>query len=306
MKTIAKSLVKKVLPQSVHQNLRSFLKTVPHMLDKREAQRILETASDTPSYLDGNALEILQERFPFPPEYGWDLDTLDSRGKERAAELLRFPGAQAAESYLELGCWDGMVSCYLASTGKRATAIDYRDIGFDERASRQGVRLIQMDAADLQFNDGEFDFVFSYDAFEHVASPEEVLLEALRVVKKGGYIYLDFGPLYYSPFGEHAYDSITVPYCQFLFSRKLINDFAGEKGLKLIDFDHVNGWSLESYRSLWNKYSHVLKRVRYYESVELSHLDLMRTYPSCFRSKSDYFENFIVDNIKVLFRKTDD
>lgn len=164
---------------------------------------------------------------------------------------------------------------------------------------------MMMDAADQQFDDETFDFVFSYDAFEHVASPADVLSEAARVLKKGGYLYLDFGPLYYSPFGEHAYDSITVPYCQFLFAKDVINDFAVHKGLKPIDFSHVNGWSLEDYRDLWKTNSRALRPVRYYESTELSHLDLIRTYPSCFRSKSECFDNFVVDSVKALFRKAE-
>lgn len=299
-----KSLAKKVLPQSVHHNVRELVKNGPRIREKRETQRIFSAAPDQPSYLDGDALEMLQNRYPFPPKYGWDPKSIDLRGSARAAELLSFPGGRQAGSFLEIGCWDGMVSCHLARKGKRATAIDYRDIGFDERASRQGVQLMKMDAANMQFEDEQFDFVFSYDAFEHVASPEDVLFEAARVIKKGGYLYLDFGPLYYSPFGEHAYDSITVPYCQFLFPKEVINHFAVRKGLKPIDFSHVNGWSLVDYRNLWQKYSRVLRPVRCYESTELSHLDVIKKYPSCFRSKSDSFDNFVVDSVKILFRKT--
>lgn len=90
------------------------------------------------------------------------------------------------------------------------------------------------------------------------------------MVRKGDYIYLEFGPLYYAPFGEHAYRSITVPYCQFSFQKNLISDFAIQKGLDPIDFDHVNGWSFESYRELWSE-----------------------------------FANYIVSGNNVLFKKTD-
>jgi ubiquinone/menaquinone biosynthesis C-methylase UbiE len=303
MESHLKSVARRILPQGVHQTLKNFLNTAPRALHKHDTERVLAMAPVTPAYLDEDSLDLLQGKYAFPPAIGWDVASLDARGKARAAQLLRFQGASEANSFLELGCWDGMVSCHLAKHGKQATAIDRRDIGFDERASRQGVRLMKMNAAHLQFEDECFDYVFSYDSFEHVDSPEEVLSEATRVVKKGGYIYLDFGPLYYSPFGEHAYGSITVPYCQFLFPPTMINEFAEKKGLPLIDFKHVNGWSLESYRNLWAKYSSVLARVKYYEGLELSHMDLIRTYPSCFKSKSDYFENFIVCDIKVLFRK---
>lgn len=304
MKFWIKSLIKRVLPQSIVNTLLLLLNLL-RMLEKFRTQRIFATASDVPSYLDISALETLQMKYPPSPEYGYDEHTVERRGIERGKQILRLPGAQEAHSFLELGCWDGMVSCCLCRKGKKANAIDNRDAGFDKRASREGVVLLQMDATDLRFEDESFDFVFSYDAFEHFASPEDVLREAIRVVRKGGYIYLKFGPLYYSPFGEHAYRSITVPYCQFLWPKKLLNEFCEQKGLNPIDFSHVNGWSLESYRKLWSKYSHILKVVRYNESFDLSHLSLIRRFPSCFKSKFNHFENFIVAGISVLFQKLD-
>jgi ubiquinone/menaquinone biosynthesis C-methylase UbiE len=198
-----------------------------------------------------------------------------------------------------------MVSCFLSRRGKQATAIDKRQDGFDGRAFHEGVTLLQMDATGLQFNDETFDVVFSYDAFEHFDSPEGVLREAIRVTRNRGYIYLEFGPLYYSPYGQHAYRSITVPYCQFLFLRDVISDFLNRQRLSPIDFSHVNGWSLAQYRELWGRYSSVLRRIKYHEIPELSHLHLIRSYPSCFRSTSEFFENFIISGIRVLFQKTD-
>jgi len=275
------------------------------MPEKRLTQLIFAAADDAPSYLDISKLEALQKMYPFTPEYKYDAQTIKDRGVERATEILCLPGAREANSFLELGCWDGMVSWGIRRQGKIATAIDNRDTGFDQRASCEGVNLITMDAADLQLKDESFDFVFSYDAFEHFTSPEDVLREAIRVVKNKCYIFLEFGPLYYAPYGEHAYRSITVPYCQFLWPKKLLNEFCEQKGLNPIDFSHVNGWSLESYNKLWSKYAHILKVVRYNESFDLSHLRLIRRFPSCFKSKSNYFENFIVAGISVLFQKSD-
>jgi len=304
MKSRLKTLAKESLPPDVVHGLRYLLQSLPRSLERRRTEKIFDESPTGQFHLGAGTLETLLGKYPFPPKYGWDPDSLEMRGTARAKELLRFPEGQAATKFLELGCWDGMVSCALSQKGKDTTAIDYRDIGFDKRAMDQGVKLQQMNAADLQFEDESFDFVFSYDAFEHVSSPDDVLREALRVVKKGGGIYLDFGPLYYSPFGEHAYDTIPIPYCQFLFSQEQINEFAAKNGAQLIDFDHVNKWSAQNYRELWDKYSSVLSKVSYYESLDLSHLNLIREYPSCFKSKSVYFEDFVVDYIKVLFRKT--
>ena len=122
-----------------------------------------------------------------------------------------------------------------------------------------------MDAANLEFANESFDFVFSFDAFEHFKEPESVLKEAVRVLRKGGYIYLFFGPLYMSPMGLHAYRSITVPYCQFFFPKELLEEYADTNGLDAINFSQINYWALEDYRNLWKKYSNILEIIRYHE-----------------------------------------
>lgn len=297
-------LAKKVLPQAVVDALRSQALNLPHAAERIRAQRAFSAATNAPPYLGVDVLETLQNKYSPPPEYGWDERAVEVRGMQRAARILRLPGARLADSFLELGCWDGMVCSGLCLEGKSATAIDSRDDGFDARASRAGARLLRMDAAQLDFADECFDFVYSYDAFEHFASPEAVLREAIRVVKAGGFIYLDFGPLYYSAMGEHAYNSITVPYCQHLFPRQMLNDFATHRGLKPIRPGRVNGWALESYRQLWDKYDYILKKVRYRERLDLSHVDLIRMFPSCFKSKSQHFDGFVVASISALFRKS--
>lgn len=303
----------------MNQRFKSFIKAVPKFILPKllnilsmpkiiKSKKIFERAPERPIWLGWDILESLQQKYPFPPEYGYDPQSLERRGKEWATEILNLINlictkTEKINTFLELGCFDGMTNCFLQRRGKITTAIDIESEEFDESAIREGVIFLQMDAANLQFEDERFDFIFSYNAFEHFTKPELVLQEAMRVVRKGGYIYLNFGPLYMSPLGLHAYRSITVPYCQFLFPKELLKDFANTKGAKPIDFAQVNGWSLEDYRKLWNRYSHWLKKVIYDEIYDLSHLDLIMKYPSCFRSKTKYFDNLIISSIKVLFKK---
>jgi SAM-dependent methyltransferase len=303
MKSMIKEGVRRVLPERVYHSLRHVIKNVGHERQRARAENRYAAAGPTPEYLDPAMLTRLTARYTVPPEYGWDPDAVETRGRARAAQILRWPQLRAARDTLEIGCWDGMVSCFLMQSGKTATAIDYRDVGFDPRAASAGVRLIKMDAAQMALDAQSFDFVFSYDAFEHVRSPEQVLLEAMRVTRKGGHVYLDFGPLYDSPFGEHAYESLPVPYCQFLFRPEDINEFVRRAGRTPIDFAHVNRWSLEDYRRLWKKYADRLRVVSCLESVDLSHTGLIEAYPSCFRSKSGSFETLVVDSVKILFEK---
>jgi SAM-dependent methyltransferase len=283
--------------------VRDAARNLPRAREVEPTRRAFLAAPKEPAYLGADALAEMQACYREPPAYGYDPRATEERGRIRAREILALPGARAAGDFLELGCWDGMVSAGLARAGKRASGIDRRSEGFDARAGAAGARLAAMDAAGLTFADRSFDFVFSYDAFEHFADPEQVLREIIRVLRPGGRLYLDFGPIYLSPFGEHAYRSIHVPYCQCLFARETLDAFTTAHGLPPIEYDHVNRWTIGRFRDLFARHAASLARVRWHESLDLSHLALIRRHPSCFRSKSDQFEDFVVAHVNALFRK---
>lgn len=296
-------LIRKLVKKHFSKKIINIVRNNLNILKVKSTKTIFNNSDTVPGFLGKTHLEELQKKYPFPPEYGYDKNSLEDRGIKRAKEIFKLQGAKQSHSFLEIGCWDGMVSCILSRNSKNATAIDKLSEGLDRRAINEGVKFHQMDAEDLLFEDESYDFVFSYDSFEHFSNPEKVLTEAIRVVKKGGYIYLSFGPLYYSPLGEHAYRSITVPYCQILFPKDMLNNFAEQNGLARIDFNHVNGWSFDEYENLWKKYNKNLKLLKYDKFYNLEHLDLIKQYPSCFKDKSVSFNNFIVSSIDILFLK---
>lgn len=306
MNDLIRSLPSRLLPARATDALRNgyhSLATLLRLPESHFTRRVFARAPESPRYLDSDMLPALQARYASPARYHYDALSLEKRGVRRADQLFRLPGGIRATSFLELGCWDGMVGAALSRQGKQVTGIDSRDVGFDRRAMSAGVTLRQMDVANLQFESETFDFVFSYDAFEHFPSPNTAFHEALRVTKKGGYLFLDFGPLYYSAYGEHAYRSITVPYCQFLWPQKVLQEFCQDHGLESIDFNHVNRWSIEAFRRLWSSLGDAVTSVVYRERLNLSHLRLIRCFPSCFRSKSETFDDFTVAGITALFRK---
>lgn len=272
----------------------------------RKARHAFEHAGVTPAYLGEDTLEVLQDRYPYPPAYGYDEASARIRGRIRAKEILHLavPGNEST-SFLELGCSEGMVCHYLSALGKKATGIDVRVECFSAEAAAGGAQLLVMNAAKLEFESGTFDVVFSYNSFEHFRDPEQVLREAGRVTRKGGLVYLLFGPLYFSPRGLHAYHAITVPYCQHLFAEDTILRFVSRKNLPPVDFSDVNKWRLPDYRGLWNRLSGVLEKIRCYEVpfVSRSQLKLVEDYPSCFRSKTASFDDLTVSYIDILFRK---
>lgn len=300
---IAKRCLRGVLPRwAITAAKTTFTWLVRHP-ERWLTRRVLARAVAEPEILAASDLEMLQGAYPLRTGYGYDPGALERRGQERARQILRLPGMHNARHFLEIGCLDGMVAGALARRGLVGTAIDIHTDRLDRRAVDAGAHIARMDAANIGFRDASFDVVYSFDVLEHVASPLDVLRESVRVLKPGGTLFLEFGPLYRSAFGEHAYRSITVPYCQFLFEKATLNDFALRHGLTPIDFDHVNGWSLNEYRDLWEILSTELDTVRYEEIQNLSHLNLIRAHPRCFRHVSDDIEEFLVAVIRVHFRK---
>jgi SAM-dependent methyltransferase len=300
--SLARTRLKNLTPRFVVRGIRK-TQTALQQTNLRATKAVFNEAPSMPNYLGMIELQHLQTKYPLLPEYGYDARSIERRGIQRAKEILRLPGPSSLKSYLELGCWDGMVSYFLQCEGKQTTAIDIRSEGLDDRARREGVRFLQMDAEDLQLAEDSFDCVFSYDAFEHFPHPERVFQNALRVLRRHGLLFLNFGPLYMSPFGQHAYRTITFPYCQFLFPAPLLHDYAVANGLEPIDPSHVNGWPATRFRRLWEEHLSSFKSIRYTESLNLAHLDLVKSYPSCFRSKTDSFDNLIVETMTAVFEK---
>ncbi|MEM7679163.1 MAG: class I SAM-dependent methyltransferase, partial [Myxococcota bacterium] len=219
----AKGLIKQALPASVFYQLNTGRKR----LQWAPAQWAFARSAQTPIWRPAEELPVLQSQYAPPPAYSYDPEAVVKRGRHRARTIdkLMAHARRPVHDVLELGCWDGMVSASLQGMTRR-TAIDLRKTGFDARASAAGVDLLEMDAAHLTFGDESFDFVFSYDTFEHFTDPEAVFHEASRVLRPGGLLYLVFGPLYLSPRGLHAYRTITVPYCHLLFAPEVLNQFA--------------------------------------------------------------------------------
>lgn len=211
--------------------------------------------------------------------------------------------APALSRCLDLGMWDGMTCHALQVAGKSAVGIDIRVEGVDERARAGGSAFAAMDAGRLGFAAERFDLVFSFNSFEHFPDPEVVLREAWRVLRPGGYLYLEFGPLWLSPRGAHQFQTISVPYVECLFTKETLTEYAAARDIRLMGYFWMNEWPLSRYRALWDRYADRLERVAYYEIFNADHVDLIARYPSCFRSKTAHFEDLIVSNIEVLFRK---
>ncbi len=274
----------------------------------QRARAIFEQAGTAPGWLTLADLATLQARYPLEPfAYTYDQETVMPRARHYVNEIKRNlpPGAwDKLETFLDLGAWDGTVCQVLAEEeGRTAVGLDIRTEGYLAPALNSTAVLTQMDVVQLAFPDNYFDCVFSFNSFEHFPRPDLALAEAVRVTRPGGYIYVNFGPLWWSAKGAHQFRTISVPYCQCLFSQEQLETYAAEQGIELMGFHWMNEWSISQYRQLWQSHAPTLQPIAYYEEYEARHLELIEQYPACFRSKSTDFDDFTVAYIEGLFQK---
>lgn len=87
---------------------------------------------------------------------------------------------------LEIGCGTGIVSSFLAEKGYRVTGCEYYQEAI--HMAWPGFKIIQGDAHNIPFEDNCFDMAGLFDVIEHFDDYREILLEAARVIKRGGII----------------------------------------------------------------------------------------------------------------------
>jgi SAM-dependent methyltransferase len=154
--------------------------------------------------------------------------------------------------------------------------------------------------------DQSYDLVVSWSALEHIPEPEKVFSECLRILKPGGYLYLQFGPLYYSPWGYHHYSVLKMPYLHLLFPERLIHNYARQvRGNDYAGYlPWTNGEDIDAYRFLKRQLPADYLLESYNSGFDHSSAHIISKYPEVFKSKQVSFESFFVDSIQVgVYRK---
>ncbi len=94
---------------------------------------------------------------------------------------------------LDVGCGEGGNTRLLAGRGARMAAIDISRVFLGhaaeaERGGGHGVRFARASGLALPFRDGAFDFVTAFMSLMDMPAHEQVLAEARRVLRPGGFL----------------------------------------------------------------------------------------------------------------------
>lgn len=251
------------------------------------------------------AFEHLQSTCNPPTPYGYTPRDVWSRGVERSKFLTSIPGMETLGKHvLEVACGDGLVGTLLHHYGHKVIVTDSSDWR-DPRAKIVPFHCCDV-CSSIPVVDDHYDLIYSYNAFEHFDHPEKAFDNIVECVRPGGYIYLEFSPLFASPWGLHAYGTFNMPYPQFLFSSRFIQKTYNEFGIRYYGMEQrepipVNKWRYEQFMTLFQRRG--LSVLEISTSTDASSLDLVLKFPETFRGRQLTRKDLVIDGIKVLLQK---
>jgi SAM-dependent methyltransferase len=119
--------------------------------------------------------------------YSWNYPLHDAQPFDRIFPYRQYAGRRV----LEIGCGLGTMAMNWARNGARVTAVDLSPTSVRETRRRFELcglpgDIALMDANQLEFADGEFDYVYSWGVLHHSPDLARSLAEAMRVLKSGG------------------------------------------------------------------------------------------------------------------------
>jgi ubiquinone/menaquinone biosynthesis C-methylase UbiE len=86
------------------------------------------------------------------------------------------------------------------------------------------LEFVESDKAHVPADDGTFDWVLTWSAFEHISDPLSVAKEMRRILRPDGLLFLQLYPFFHSAWGSHLEDWYPEPFVQHRVARADVHD----------------------------------------------------------------------------------
>jgi ubiquinone/menaquinone biosynthesis C-methylase UbiE len=126
----------------------------------------------------------------------WEEKFATNNQPERLAQVAEWFGAQRGEAILDVGTGTGVLLPFLgAAVGEKGRVVAM-DFAFNmlkvalSRTFEVGPALVNAGVGAIPFHDGSFDKVTCFSAFPHFPDKARALGEMVRVLKRGGMLFV--------------------------------------------------------------------------------------------------------------------
>jgi MPBQ/MSBQ methyltransferase len=223
--------------------------------------------------------------------------------KEQLQQIQDLTMIQPDQKLLDIGCGYGSFVLVCRNEGILAEGIDIAeyDIGFArnrwqiEKHAEPAESIYHLgDGQNTGLSPEQFDVVTAWNLLEHVPDFRQLINEAFRLLRPGGY-FIGIAPNYLAFRQEAHYHIQWLP----LFPRKLAHDYLLRKGLNPDFFDndihYVTSWGIQD----------ALKQcgfvTLYPENIKFDHPE--RIHSSSLQSKFEILQNLkLVWLVKIFFQ----
>jgi len=193
-----------------------------------------------------------------------DLEYFEKGITENPKLWSRFGGEPSFEGLrvLDVGCGHGSLCVDIASKGaKKVIGVDINErlIKFANEIVFQRfpqlknkIDFLCCDITDLR--EDEFNIIISKNSFEHIINLDKAFVAMKQKLKIEGMMYIGFGPLWNSPYGDHRRTKAIIPWGHLIFSESFlinrVNKHRQNKVFSLYDLG-LNKLSLSEYKELF-------------------------------------------------------
>ena len=145
---------------------------------------------------------------------------------------------------LDFGCGQGIAAASFAMRHRGSKVIGFDVNPVDDRLLRslfqknidhdppQNVRFMTIEH-DVMPDEGDFDLIYSWSVFEHIkeSNMTKIFKELKARLRKGGLLFLQSNPLYFSPRGSHLYKYFDGPWHHLILPLDELRDGVFAKGV---------------------------------------------------------------------------
>lgn len=152
--------------------------------------------------------------------------------------LLRYilERAKPGQRLIDVGAASCVFTKMAQDAGFDATACDYSPEALAYGVKNYNVKTLRSPAEAIDAPDSSFDVVTIFHTIEHLPDPMKVLKELHRILKPGGFVFLET-PNYAPHFLAQTRFRFVIPFYRFMTKRV--------EGLPWVPFDHYYHWTPE-------------------------------------------------------------
>lgn len=179
---------------------------------------------------------------------------------------------------LDVGCAAGLFLDVAKKRGWKVAGVEPNKWLADWGSSNLGIEISSKAFEDVGFEANSADVVTFWDVLEHVADPKKSLLESARILKKGGYLVVNYPDIESWParlFGKKWWFILSVHL--YYFSPSTIRRILGDSGFEVVKIQpHIQRLSfgyllfrLGAYSQLIYKIASGVSRLLGLDSLEI-------------------------------------